>query len=99
MQEREIEILLTIGAIYSEADINMALTIFEEVGSHVQLLPHLNDYTIKTRLYYNLARTLTILNRLDESNKYCAEGLSGVYKEIVFTCWEKSFTKKVTILN
>ncbi|MCM2604300.1 helix-turn-helix transcriptional regulator [Rossellomorea marisflavi] len=75
MQEREIEILLTIGAIYSEADINMALTIFEEVGSHVQLLPHLNDYTIKTRLYYNLARTLTILNRLDESNKYCAEAI------------------------
>ncbi|KPL59319.1 helix-turn-helix domain-containing protein [Rossellomorea vietnamensis] len=73
--ERELEIFLTLGAIYFKEDINKALEVFEEVKDHLQLLPHLNDYTIKTRHYYHITRVLTRLNRQEESNKYCEDGI------------------------
>ncbi|WP_064091893.1 helix-turn-helix domain-containing protein [Rossellomorea aquimaris] len=73
--ERELEILLTIGAIYFKEDINEALKVFEEIRSHLQTLPHMNDYTIKTRLLYNLARALTRLNRIEESCQYCEDAI------------------------
>ncbi|VXC49531.1 XRE family transcriptional regulator [Bacillus sp. 349Y] len=81
MQEREIEILLTIATIYFKEDLNSALSLYEEIISHVRVLPHLNDYTIKTRLYYNLARVLTRLNRLEESNEYCDEAIKWCLKK------------------
>ncbi|MEW4328563.1 helix-turn-helix domain-containing protein [Rossellomorea marisflavi] len=80
IQEREIEILLTIATIYFKEDIEEALKLYMEIMKHVQVLPHLNDYTIKTRLFYNLARVLTRLDQLDDSNKYCDEAIKWCLK-------------------
>ncbi|BCB05880.1 helix-turn-helix domain-containing protein [Bacillus sp. KH172YL63] len=75
MLEREIEILLTIGAIYYNEDYEKALAVFEEAKGHIQVLPHINDYTIKTRLFYNMSRVLTKLNRINDSNRYCEDAI------------------------
>jgi transcriptional regulator with XRE-family HTH domain len=75
LQERDLEILLSLGAIYFNEDIDKALEVFEDIKGHLQLLPHLNNYAIKTRLLYNLARVLTRLERIDESNRYCEEAI------------------------
>jgi transcriptional regulator with XRE-family HTH domain len=89
MQEREIEILLTVGAIYNKQNIDKALQIFEEVKGHLQSLPHINDYTIKTRLYYNMARALTRLNRITESNRYCEDAIKWcLYKDSLYLLGE-----------
>lgn len=81
MQEREIEIQLTIAAILIKEDLEAALSLYKEIMRNVQVLPHLNDYTIKTRLYFNLARVLTNLNQLDDSNKYCDEAIKWCLKK------------------
>ncbi|MGE6754779.1 helix-turn-helix domain-containing protein [Rossellomorea sp. NPDC071047] len=74
--EREIEILLTIGVMYFEEGIfERASEIYQEVKSHIEALPHLTDYTIKTRLYYNIARVLTRLEDIDQSTKYCKDAI------------------------
>ncbi|RBP04738.1 helix-turn-helix domain-containing protein [Rossellomorea aquimaris] len=74
--EREIEILLTIGVMYFEEGIfERASEIYQEVKSHIEALPHLTDYTIKTRLYYNIARVLTRLGDIDQSTKYCKDAI------------------------
>jgi transcriptional regulator with XRE-family HTH domain len=74
--EREIEILLTIGVMYFEEGIfERASEIYQEVKSHIEALPHLTDYTIKTRLYYNIARVLTRLSDIDQSTKYCKDAI------------------------
>ncbi|NMH67655.1 helix-turn-helix transcriptional regulator [Bacillus sp. RO3] len=75
MFEREIEILLTIGGIYYKDENEKALTVFEEAKGHLQALPHINDYTIKTRLFYNMSRVLTKINRIQDSNKYCEDAI------------------------
>ncbi|WP_240189878.1 XRE family transcriptional regulator [Bacillus sp. P14.5] len=74
--EREIEILLTSGVIYSEVDeLEKALEVYSEAKEHIHLLPYLSDYTIKTRLYYNIARVLTRLKKIEESTTYCKEAI------------------------
>ncbi|MGX1262591.1 transcriptional regulator with XRE-family HTH domain [Rossellomorea marisflavi] len=80
IQEREIEILLTIATIYFREDLESALNLYQEIMRHVQVLPHLNDYTIKTRLFYNLARVLTRMEKLEESNKYCDKAIKWCLK-------------------
>ncbi|MCR8850571.1 helix-turn-helix transcriptional regulator [Rossellomorea sp. SC111] len=87
--ERELEIFLALGAIYVKEDINKALEVFEEVKDHLQLLPHLNDYKIKTRHYYHITRVLTRLNRQEESNKYCEDGIKWcLHKDSLFLLGE-----------
>ncbi|TYR75224.1 helix-turn-helix transcriptional regulator [Rossellomorea vietnamensis] len=74
--EREIEILLNIGVMYFESGfLEHALANYKEVKTHIEALPHLNDYTIKTRLFYNIARVLTRLLEYQESNEYCKEAI------------------------
>ncbi|MBV6685553.1 helix-turn-helix domain-containing protein [Rossellomorea marisflavi] len=80
IQEREIEIQLSIAAIYMREDLSQALDLYKEIMKNVQVLPYLNDYTIKTRLYFNLARVLTNLNHLQDSNKYCDEAIKWCLK-------------------
>jgi transcriptional regulator with XRE-family HTH domain len=74
--EREIEINLTIGAILVKQDLNKAVILFKEIESHLEALPSLSDVTIKTRLYYNISRVVTRLNKTEESNKYCDQGIT-----------------------
>ncbi|MCC5803157.1 helix-turn-helix domain-containing protein [Rossellomorea vietnamensis] len=94
MLERELEILLALGAIYFKEDINKALEVFEEIKGHIQLLPHLNDYTIKTRLYYNLARVLTRLNRIEDSNTYCEDAIKWcLHKDSIYLLGELHYHK------
>ncbi|WP_044339945.1 helix-turn-helix domain-containing protein [Rossellomorea aquimaris] len=74
--EREIEILLTIGVMYSEeGDWKKALEIYQEVKTHILALPNLHDFTLRTRLYYNIARVLTRLKNFEESIQYCNEAI------------------------
>jgi transcriptional regulator with XRE-family HTH domain len=74
--EREIEILLTIGVMYfEEGEQESALKIYQEVKAHIETLPHLADYTIKTRLYYNIARVLTRLEDIVKSTRYCKDAI------------------------
>jgi transcriptional regulator with XRE-family HTH domain len=73
--ERELEILLSKGAMYVKEDLEKALEVFEDINEQLKLLPNLTDHTIKTRLYYNMARVLTRLNKLKDSNKYCQEAI------------------------
>jgi transcriptional regulator with XRE-family HTH domain len=89
LQEREVEILLSLGAIYFYEDLDKALEVFEEIEDHLQLLPHLNNYSIKTRLYYNLARTLTRLKRIEDSNKYCKNAIKwALHKDSLYLLGE-----------
>ncbi|YAF16839.1 helix-turn-helix domain-containing protein, partial [Rossellomorea marisflavi] len=71
---------LSIAAIYMREDLSQALDLYKEIMKNVQVLPYLNDYTIKTRLYFNLARVLTNLNHLQDSNKYCDEAIKWCLK-------------------
>lgn len=80
VQEREIEIQLSIAAIYIREDLGSALNLYKEIMRNVNILPYLDDYTIKTRLYFNLARVLTRLNQLEESNRYCDEAIKWCLK-------------------
>ncbi|WP_409252155.1 helix-turn-helix domain-containing protein [Bacillus sp. SCS-153A] len=75
--EREIEIMLTIGAIhFEEDDLEEALKVYKNIKQYINTIPYLTDYTIKTRLYYNYARTLTRCKEYKESNTYCAAGIN-----------------------
>ena len=94
MLEREIEILLTMGAIYYWEDIDKALKTFEDIKGHIQLLPDLNDYTIKTRLFMNMARTLTRLNRINDSNQYCEDAIKWcLHKDSLYLLGEIHYQK------
>ncbi|MCP3739717.1 helix-turn-helix domain-containing protein [Rossellomorea sp. BNER] len=74
--ERELEILLTIGVMYFEiGELENSFEIYQEVKEHLEILPYISDYTIKTRLYYNIARVLTRLRNLELSNEYCKDAI------------------------
>ncbi|MEN8701729.1 helix-turn-helix domain-containing protein [Bacillus infantis] len=74
--EREIEILLSKGIIFFEEGLmEEALSIYEPSKEFLDALPHLNDDTIKSRLYYNTARALTRLEQYDKSSSYCKQAI------------------------
>ncbi|TYO69479.1 helix-turn-helix transcriptional regulator [Rossellomorea marisflavi] len=75
--ELEIEMMLTIG-IY-EFSLGNYEVVIEEYGKIQKILDDtnrvLNDKSIKTRLYYNLARAHTRLGNLEESTALLIEGI------------------------
>lgn len=74
--EREIEISLSKGIIlFEEGNLPEALSVYEPAKEHLKLLPYLQDDTIKSRLYYNLARTLTRLGEFNLSTSYCKQAI------------------------
>jgi transcriptional regulator with XRE-family HTH domain len=74
--EREMEILLSKGIIFAEeGDFLEAMDVYTPAQKHLDLLPHLHDDTIKSRLYYNLSRTLTKLEQYNESISKCKEAI------------------------
>ncbi|WP_442596368.1 helix-turn-helix domain-containing protein [Neobacillus sp. D3-1R] len=74
--EREIEILLSKGVIlFEEGRLEEALSIYNPAKEHLRLLPHLQDETIISRLYYNTARTLTRLEQYEQSIAICKEAI------------------------
>ncbi|MFS8188820.1 helix-turn-helix domain-containing protein [Rossellomorea sp. H39__3] len=88
--EREIEILLTLGVMYfEEGMLKKSLEVYEEVKSHVETIPYLSDHTIKTRLYYNIARALTRLGEIKQSNNYCKSAIEWcIYKDNMYLLGE-----------
>lgn len=74
--EREIEITLSKGVIYFEEEkLDSANEIYTLARQSLQQLPHLQDDTIKSRLYYNTARTLTRAEKYHHSIDYCKEAI------------------------
>ncbi len=74
--EREIEILLSIGAIhFEEKEYEKTMDVCISAKEHLQLLPYVNDHTIFIRLYYNIARTFTRVKKYRESTNYCKEAI------------------------
>ena len=87
--ERELEILMTMGAFYINDDSHKALEIFKEVNLHIEALPHLIDLTITTRLHYHIARVLTRIQKFDESIQYCKKGIQWcIQKDSMFALGE-----------
>ncbi|MFE8701730.1 helix-turn-helix domain-containing protein [Cytobacillus sp. FJAT-54145] len=80
--ERELEIVLSIGVIYTEEhDLRDALTTFENGLKYIWQIPYLNDTSIPTRFFYNIARVLTRLKSYEESDRYCIEGIGWCVKQ------------------
>ncbi|MFD2442749.1 helix-turn-helix domain-containing protein [Bacillus sp. CGMCC 1.16607] len=75
--EREIEIYISKGVIlFEENQLEEALSIYNPAKEHLRLLPHLQDKTIISRLYYNIARTLTRLQDYEQSITICKEAIN-----------------------
>ena len=82
LTEREIEIHMTLGVFeYGRGNLEKSLTLYEEVRSALQSSAQLNDKSIKTRLLYNIARTLTRLGKYEESNSYCDQAIKWCLEE------------------
>ncbi|WP_421381883.1 helix-turn-helix domain-containing protein [Bacillus salacetis] len=88
--EREIEIMLTIGAIHFQEDqLDEALEVYQNIQKYIRTIPYITDYTIKSRLDYNIARTLTRLHKYEESNDYCVAGINWcIQKDNLFVLGE-----------
>jgi transcriptional regulator with XRE-family HTH domain len=74
--EREIEVLMSMGAVYVTDNQNeISLKIFLEAKEHLSHLVFISDHSILPRLYYNIARVYTRLKQYDESITYCKNGI------------------------
>lgn len=74
--EKEIEIFISKGIFhYEEGLLEESLQIYYKALSFLQKIPHLQDETIKSRLYFNIAKALTDLNEYESSISYCKEGI------------------------
>jgi transcriptional regulator with XRE-family HTH domain len=74
--EHEVEIFISKGIILFEVGkLHEALDIYKPAREYLDLLPHLHDETIISRLYYNLARTMTRLQEIDQSISICKDAI------------------------
>ncbi|WP_394141239.1 helix-turn-helix domain-containing protein [Cytobacillus oceanisediminis] len=74
--ERELEIVISKGIIFfEEGELEEALQVYEFAHGQLHHLPHIQDGTIKSRLFYNIARVLTRLERYNRSITYCKEAI------------------------
>ncbi|MCM3216518.1 helix-turn-helix domain-containing protein [Niallia taxi] len=80
--EKEIEIFVSRGIFYYEEGFNEeALQIYCKALSQLQKIPHLQDATIKSRLFFNIAKSLTELNKYESSITYCKKGIDWAIKK------------------
>lgn len=80
--EREIEILNSMGIVHFETkNCDEALRIFNLAIESYMKIPYHHDPTIKTRILYNKAKTLTRLNKLEESNVTCKQAVKWCVKQ------------------
>jgi transcriptional regulator with XRE-family HTH domain len=80
--EREIEIFISKGIFhYEEGFIDDSLTIYEQAFKAINQLPYLKDDTIKSRLYFNIAKSLTDQSMFDASITYCKEGIDWAIQQ------------------
>jgi transcriptional regulator with XRE-family HTH domain len=82
LSEREMEILLSIGALeFSGKNYNQSFDIYNRVTKGLKTSIKLNDKSIKTRLLYNIARVLTRLGKYRESIERCEEAIKWCLEE------------------
>jgi transcriptional regulator with XRE-family HTH domain len=87
--EKEIEILISIGVFYFNERLKKSEEVFKEIMENVEMLPHLYDHTIKTRVFYNYARVLTRLEQFTRSIQYCEKGIAWcIEKDTMFLLGE-----------
>jgi transcriptional regulator with XRE-family HTH domain len=79
--EKEIEILISIGAMHFQKDIHKAFDIYKQIEAELKLVPYQNDTTIKSRFFYNYARILTRFGNYDASVQYCKEAIKWCLKK------------------
>ncbi|QFT89945.1 Helix-turn-helix domain protein [Bacillus sp. THAF10] len=80
--EREIEILNSMAIVHFETNnCEDALIIFNRAIESYMKLPYHQDPTIKTKILYNKAKTLTRLKRLEESNDTCIQAIKWCVKQ------------------
>ncbi|WP_404428785.1 helix-turn-helix domain-containing protein [Sutcliffiella horikoshii] len=80
--EREIEILNSMAIVHFETkNCEEALRIFNLAINSYMKIPYHHDPTIKTRILYNKAKTLTRLNKLEESNDTCKLAVKWCVKQ------------------
>jgi transcriptional regulator with XRE-family HTH domain len=74
--EREIEIINSIAVIYYEdEEFNKVIELLLDNLNHLQKIPFLVDSTIKTRIFYNLAKSYTRIKKYKESLNECNRGI------------------------
>jgi transcriptional regulator with XRE-family HTH domain len=82
LSEREMEILMSIGALeFTGENYDKSLDIYNEVKQGLRMFTKLNDKSIKTRMLYNIARVLTRLGKRQESIKRCEEAIKWCLEE------------------
>jgi transcriptional regulator with XRE-family HTH domain len=82
LTEREIEILLTLGVFeFNLKNHDQSMEYYEKVKTALSTIEHLNDKSIKTRLLYNIARSLTRMGEYEKSRKYCVEAVRWCVEE------------------
>ena len=80
--EREIEILNSMAIVHFETqNFEEALKIFNYAISCYNKIPYHHDPTIKTKILYNKAKTLTRMNKLEDSNDTCKEAVKWCVKQ------------------
>jgi transcriptional regulator with XRE-family HTH domain len=82
MSEREMEILLSIGALELTGEsYEKALEIYNKVRQGLKQFDQLSDKSIKTRMLYNIARVQTRLGNYQESTALCKEAIRWCLEE------------------
>ncbi|OAT81568.1 XRE family transcriptional regulator [Bacillus sp. MKU004] len=82
MSEREMEILLSIGAMeLTGENYEKALEIYNKVRQSLKQFDQLSDKSIKTRMLYNIARVHTRLGHYQESTTRCKEAIRWCLEE------------------
>jgi transcriptional regulator with XRE-family HTH domain len=82
LSEREIEILMTLGVFeFNLGNIEKSMKFYEQVHDALNKHENLADKSIKTRLLYNIARSLSRLGKYEESTQYCQEGIRWCVEE------------------
>jgi transcriptional regulator with XRE-family HTH domain len=81
MSERELQILASTGTIhFSAKNYEAALDYYQQVETAMKTA-EIHDKSIKTRLFYNIARLLTRIGRYEESTDYCQRGIKWCFEK------------------
>ncbi|MBN8193969.1 helix-turn-helix transcriptional regulator [Bacillus sp. NTK074B] len=82
LSERELEILLTLGAFeFSNENYQKSLEYYTKVRHALSKTDWLQDKSIYTRLLYNFARVYTRVGNYEESIHYCNRAIKWIIKE------------------
>ncbi|WP_139491808.1 helix-turn-helix domain-containing protein [Brevibacillus dissolubilis] len=93
--EREIEIMVSIGVIhFAEKQFERATEVLLDANKRLGRLPSLQDRTIKLRILYNLAKSLTSSGKYQESLAFCDQGINlCITYEVLYLFGELHYQK------